>query len=260
MKYTSAHLIYFSPTGTTRKILHAIAKGLNPEQIHNHDLTYPGAQAGQNINSGIIIIGIPVYAGRVPEVCLERMTNYTAAGQPTVLVALYGNRAYEDALVELRDVATAQGFNVVAAGAFIGEHSYSTAEKPIAAKRPDNDDLNSAVKFGHDIAAKIESNNFCTPKIAGDIPYKERVTFGGIAPETDATKCTLCGHCAKVCPVRIITVTNAVITQAENCIMCSACVRICPADARPFNHPVIEERRELLIKNCSAPKQPELFL
>ena len=260
MKYNNAHLIYFSPTGTTRKIIDAIAEGLGPEQVYYHDLTYPFEKIEQNIIDGVAVIGVPVYAGRVPEDCLERMVNYKADGVPAVLVALYGNREFEDALVELRDVAITQGFNVIAAGAFIGEHSYSTPERPIAAGRPNDDDLSLAVKFGQDIAAKIELDDFQTPEIDGNVPYKDRVKFGGVAPETDAEICILCGRCAEVCPVRIITVSNSVTTQAENCIMCSACVKICPVKARPFNHPVIEERRELLIKSCSTPKRPEIFL
>ena len=260
MKDSSAHLVYFSPTGTTRKTVDAIAKGLSPERINRYDLTYTLEKQEHHIAGGVAVIGIPVYAGRVPKDCLERMAGFRADGVPAVLVALYGNREFEDALMELRDVATAQGFNVIAAGAFIGEHSYSTPERPIAAGRPDAQDLRLAVKFGQDIAAKIERGDLGTPEIDGNVPYKERVKFGGVAPETDAENCTLCGECAEVCPVRVVTVSDSVTTQAENCLMCCACVKICPVDARPFNHPRVEERREMLIKNCSVPKAPKIFL
>ena len=260
MEDNCAHLIYFSPTGTTRKTIDGIAEGLSPERVNRYDLTYAFEKQGQHIVGGIAVIGAPVYAGRVPEGCLERMANYRADGVPTVLVALYGNREFEDALVELRDVATAQGFKVIAAGAFIGEHSYSTQERPIAAGRPDLGDLSLAVQFGQDVAAKIERGDLSTPEIDGNVPYKERARFGGVAPETDAAVCTLCGECAEVCPVRVITVTDSVTTQVESCIMCSACVKSCPVQARPFNHPRIEERRELLIKNCSTAKTPKIFL
>jgi len=260
MKDFCAHLVYFSPTGTTRKTVDAIAKGLSPERINRYDLTYTLEKQEHHIAGGVAVIGIPVYAGRVPKDCLERMAGFRADGVPAVLVALYGNREFEDALMELRDVATAQGFNVIAAGAFIGEHSYSTPERPIAAGRPDAEDLRLAVKFGQDIAAKIERGDLGTPEIDGNVPYKERVKFGGVAPETDAENCTLCGECAEVCPVRVVTVSDSVTTQAENCLMCCACVKICPVDARPFNHPSIEERRDLLVRNCSTPKTPKIFL
>lgn len=260
MRINNVHLVYFSPTGTTRKIIDAIVEGLDPEQINRYDLTYPLEKTEQQFVDGVAVIGAPVYAGRIPEGCLERIANYKANGIPTVLVALYGNREFEDALVELRDVSIAQGFNVIAAGAFIGEHSYSTLKHPIAVGRPDSDDLDRAVAFGQQIAEKIKRNDFNTPEIEGNVPYKERVRFGGVAPETDPETCTLCGRCAEVCPVRIISVSNSVTTQAEHCIMCSACVKVCKFVARSFNHPVIEERRELLIKNCSVPKVPQTFL
>lgn len=260
MKIDNAHLIFFSPTGTTRKVIDAIAEGLAAEKIFHYDLTYPLDRTGQCFTDGVAVIGAPVYAGRVPVDCLQRMANYSANNIPTVLIALYGNREFEDALVELRDVSLAQGFRVIAAGAFIGEHSYSTPKYPIAIGRPDADDLQLAKKFGRQVAAKIEKGDFDTPAIAGHIPYRERVKFGGVAPETDTGTCTLCGRCAEVCPVGIITVSDFVTTQAEQCIMCSACVKECAVGARRFNHPTMIERQEFLLKNCSTPKVPKLFL
>lgn len=260
MRINNVHLIYFSPTRTTQKIIDAIVKGFAPDRTNRYNLTYSFEETEQRFVDGVAIIGAPVYAGRIPKDFLERMANYRANNVPTVLIALYGNREFEDALVELRDVSSAQGFNVIAAGAFIGEHSYSTPKGPIAAGRPNVDDLNMAVLFGQQIAEKIKRNDFSTPEIDGNVPYKERVEFGGVAPETEAEICTLCGRCAEVCPVHIVSVSHSVTTQAESCIMCSACVKICEVEARHFNHPVIEERRGLLIKNCSAPKVPQVFL
>ena len=260
MKINNIHLIHFSPTGTTRKVIDAIAEGLNPEKVYRYDLTFPLDKTEQHFTDGVAVIGAPVYAGRIPVDCLERIAQYKADNVPTVLVALYGNREFEDALVELRDIASVQGFNIIAAGAFIGEHSYSTSNFPIAVGRPNVDDLKIAITFGEQIADKINRKDFNTPEIGGHVPYKERVKFGGVAPETDAEICTLCGRCAEVCPVRVITVSNSVTTQAENCIMCSACVKECAVGARIFNHPIMIERQEFLVKNCSVPKAPKLFL
>ena len=111
----TAHLIYFSPTGTTKKTTTSIAQGLGVKSVVHYDVTLPGSGTETVLSDGVAIIGIPVYAGRVPELCLQRMQRITAKGLPCVLVALYGNREFEDALVELRDFATRQGFKVVAA-------------------------------------------------------------------------------------------------------------------------------------------------
>ena len=258
---TKTHLIYFSPTKTTKKIVEQIATGLNTDDVVHYDLTRMEQCLDMQLVDGIAIIGVPVYAGRVPEIFLKRIEKLSAIGVPAVLVALYGNRAFEDALVELRDVAVSKGFTVVAAGAFIGEHSYSTAKQPIAANRPDVADQQNAKEFGALIAKQLQDGVGKTPpKIAGDVPYKERTPFGGIAPETDRELCTLCGTCARVCPTFVIRVDKEVITTAENCIMCCACVKYCPEMARAMNHPMIEGRREMLMKNCSERKEPDCFL
>jgi len=255
------HLIYFSPTGTTRKIIDAIAKGFTQQQIVRYDLTYTAAITHKQLHDGVAIIGVPVYAGRVPEICLERIIGFTATNLPVILVALYGNREYEDTLIELSDMTTKAGFSVIAAGAFIGEHSYSTADQPIAIDRPDYADLSNAQQFGRDIALKLSSGaNLEKLKIPGNFPYRERVQFGGISPTTDPSTCTLCGICASVCPTFIIKVTEEVSTDARGCVMCCACVKNCPEQARTFSHPTIEERRKLLIQNYSQRKEPSLFL
>jgi ferredoxin len=261
MTAKTTHLIYFSPTKTTKKIVEQIAAGLNAQQNENYDLTLSQTDFSMPITDGVAVIGIPVYAGRVPQICLDRLQNLTATGVPAVLVALYGNREYEDALVELRDIATAAGFSVIAAGAFIGEHSYSTAAQPIAASRPDSVDLEKAKDFGQAIAAKLKANSgLAIPEIPGDVPYKERVPLGGISPVTDSNLCTLCGTCATVCPTFIIRANSEVVTNAKKCIMCCACVKNCPENARALSHPAVQNRRDLLIQNCSVGKEPVIFI
>lgn len=256
----TVNLVYFSPTHTTQQVVTRIAEGLGAAEVIHHDLTLPQGKLDAVIEDGVVILGAPVYAGRVPELFLQRISGLTARRLPAVLVALYGNREFEDALVELRDEAAARGFQVIAAGAFIGEHSYSTAERPIAAGRPDDDDLATAFGFGRQVADKLEQGNLDTPFIAGNVPYRERVKLGGVAPETLPEACTLCGNCAAVCPTGIITVSTEVTTAAENCVMCCACIKGCGFQARVFNHPRIEERRAMLYGNCRTPKTPQVFL
>ena len=253
------HLISFSPTGTTRKIVETIAAGFAAEQIERYDLTRMAEPPELQLDEGCAVIGIPVYAGRVPEVCLQRLAGITAEGIPAVLVAVYGNREYEGALVELRDIVTTAGFSVVAGGAFIGEHSYSTDEQPIAAGRPDQSDLNKAKVFGRQVAQKLAKDPIC-PELAGNTPYRERVKFGGIAPQTDPATCTLCGRCVEVCPMFVVTVDQQVSTAAERCVMCCACSKSCPTGARSMDHPFVQQRRQMLQENCRQRKEPTLFL
>ncbi len=256
------NLIYFSPTKTTEKIVSQIAVGIADTDLQRYDLTRMSTGVPGRISAGTTIIGVPVYAGRVPAIVLERLEQLQGDGLPAVLVVVYGNREFEDALRELADVVTAKGFHVVAAAAFVGEHSYSTRQHPIAANRPDQADLEHATAFGVAIRKKLSAGKQLTAPamIPGSVPYREGVVLGQIAPETIPERCVLCGGCASVCPTFAISVTDQVLTETAQCVMCCACVKGCPHAARAMTHPVVAERRTMLAENFSRRKEPQWFL
>jgi ferredoxin/flavodoxin len=267
MDLQSLALIYFSPTKTTQQILEAIAKGFSDPIITHHDLTPPktAIQDISQFQNTLAIIGAPVYGGRIPLEAVSRFQRLKASNTPAVVVAVYGNRAYEDALLELRDIAIAVGFTPIAAGAFIGEHSFTTKATPIAPGRPDLKDLQCAQAFGHAINVKLQtitnlSESFLV-EVPGNYPYKERRQRSTIvAPVTRENECTLCGTCATVCPVHAITVNTRVTTQESNCILCCACVKQCPSQARVMEHPRINEIAQWLYTNYSERQEPETYL
>jgi len=256
------NLIYFSPTKTTEKIVSQIAAGIVDSDLQRYDVTRMNSDLPRRISAGTTIIGVPVYAGRVPELVLERLAQLQGDGLPAVLVVVYGNREFEDALRELADVVTAKGFHVIAAAAFVGEHSYSTHQQPIAANRPDQTDLDHATAFGDAIRKKLKAGKqpAAPEMIPGNVPYREGVVLGQIAPETIAERCVLCGVCASVCPTFTIRVADQVMTETAQCVMCCACVKNCPHEARVMTHPVMAERRTLLTENFSRRKEPQWFL
>ena len=156
-------VICFSPTHTSRTIAEAVAAGMNAARIRTVDLTLDRSDSPITVGAGEL--GAPVYAGRVaPEAVrrLRRIQVAAGASVPAVLTVTYGNRDYEDALVELYDLAVSIGLSPFAAGAFIGEHSYSTPEMPVAEGRPDTLDLADARIFGGECARKLDSSGaFC---------------------------------------------------------------------------------------------------
>ena len=258
---TKLHLIYFSPTGTTRRIVEQIALGINAPIIEQHDLTLNSAGIDARLTEGIAIIGVPVYAGRMPEICQQRMEKLSAEQIPAVLVVLYGNREFEDALVELRDFARSKGFIIKAAAVFVGEHSYSTATHPVAANRPDQNDLYKARQFGEAIAQSLQEGDLSPePAIPGSIPYRERPPLGGISPSLIQERCTRCGTCITICPTNVITLTDHIVTDAGGCIMCCACIKNCPEQARVLDHPMVNARREMLTTQYSARKEPLIIM
>ena len=263
MRIHHAELICFSPTGTTRTVLEAVAHGVDAP-CSCLDLTLPAGPA-RGAADGLAIIGVPVYAGRVPALAAQRLRAHVkGAGRPAVLVAVYGNRAFEDALLELRELAVELGFVPVAGAAFVGEHSFSTPQSPVAAGRPDEADRAEAEAFGarvRELLAGADSlQALRTPDFPGNFPYRQGAQALGIAPETDAEACVLCGQCAAACPTGTIALRDgAVETNAALCLVCCACTRACPTGARVMRHPRILDFGKMLAEKFAARREPEFF-
>ena len=265
MNIESTGLIYFSPTQTTKKVIEGIAQGLQTTSVQYFDLTLPDtfAQTCQEFTQDLAIIGAPVYAGRLPSVMLSRFKQIKGNGRPAVIIVVYGNRAYEDALVELRNVALEVGFKPIAAGAFIGEHSYSTSDLPIASDRPDAEDMVKTYTFGKAILKQIMTA-INKPsellQVPGNFPYKEIQMLSDIAPSVNEALCSKCGACVLVCPTAAIDKENPIWTAKELCIRCCACVKACPNNAKLLDDPRIKQAAEWLYANFSDRKEPETYL
>lgn len=263
MYVTSCELIAFSPTGTTRTVIGAVAEGIGAP-ASAFDLTLPDIHTPAP--GEIAVIGTPVYAGRVPETAAVRLRRHVRGmGRPAVLVVVYGNRAFEDALLELRDLALELGFVPVAGAAFIGEHSFSTPQWPVAEGRPDAADRDKAIAFGRsvrDLLDRISHPDDLRPlKVPGNLPYRQGVQPSNICPETDARICVLCGECARFCPSGAITLTeDSVLTEGALCLRCCACTRVCPAGARVMRHEKILEFGRMLSTQYAQRREPEFFL
>ena len=255
-------MVCFSPTRTTRRILDAIAEGVGAEQLEVIDVTRADRvpETCECLDDDLVIIGAPVYGGRIPLTAVERFKALKSCGIPAVPVVVYGNRAYEDALIELSDIAVESGFKSVAGAAFIGEHSFSTEKTPIAVSRPDNDDLNMAREFGKSLAAKFTEASLDTPvEVPGDRPYKERSPKAPASPITN-DQCELCGACERVCPTAAISVGAVVETDTDKCIFCCACIKVCAFEARKLEVPRLLEISQWLTDNFSERRAPEIFI
>lgn len=247
--------IYFSPTGNSKKIVHAVAAGMGA-QVNEIDITLPAARnkSYEFTSESTIVFGVPVYAGRVPRFIASFIKGLKGNGAKAVAIVTYGNRAYEDALLELTDLLTAQGFKMIAAGAFVGEHS---STELLATNRPDANDLTIASDFGKQINKNADNPKV---KVPGNFPYVQKENpLPPIAPETNSN-CVQCKLCAKTCPTAAINFDDCTITIAEKCIKCRSCVRKCPQRAKEFTHPGYKKMQEMLVLNFSAQqKKPELY-
>ncbi|MGQ7870767.1 EFR1 family ferrodoxin [Sunxiuqinia sp. sy24] len=259
---TQIHTLFFSPTETTAKVAGQITSGLDIPAL-TYNLT---AQKDRNqhrklsFNSDdLLLLAVPVYAGRIPEFLEELFSTFEGHNTPVIFTVVYGNRDYDDALLELKDLFEKRGFTGIAAGAFIGEHSYTAK---VATNRPDAEDLSAAFQFGQEIKAtlsRLDSLKDHQLIVKGNFPYKERKPMPLMTPETNE-KCTDCGICAETCPMDAIEKTDNRTVHAKKCIRCNSCVKKCPENAKSFSHKIFIEFSERLIQNCSSVrKKPELF-
>lgn len=275
MNIQTVSCVYFSPTGTTKAIVDGIAQGINAGRVEAIDITRQPNREKRPLKFGneIVILATPVYYGRVPEVAVSYLSTLEAEQTAAVLVVVYGNRAYEDALIELHDIAVAGKFIPVAGGVFVAEHSYSSSSRPIAHGRPDDMDIQKAHTFGAKVRQKLEGltslEQLPSFEIPGLVPYVEPTNLNmiktaraavALTPETDTSKCTQCGQCSEACPTGAISPDDATQTDRWQCLICFACVKICPEDARQMNEPHFQEAIQMLYQNCQERKEPEWYL
>lgn len=243
MKISSATIVYFSPTGTTKKIMNSIAKGMEIAVYNTIDLTSPKVRnaTAPLIHGDIALIGVPVYEERIPKLVYPFLASLKGDKKPVVLVAVYGNIGEGIALNELDSMTKNSGFNVVAAGSFIGEHSFSTKEVPVEEGRPNNEDLSEAEDFGRSIknkVKKIEDLNDTLLEIPkGKLPLMAKILPENSAriftktPLADMSICNHCGVCIKLCPMNAINKDTLDIDK-NLCLRCFCCVKKCPKKAR----------------------------
>jgi NAD-dependent dihydropyrimidine dehydrogenase PreA subunit len=207
--------MYFSGTGTTKKVVSAITRYISEKvdggvTVNTVDFTLPGVRKSPEsfTKEDLVIIGVPVIAGRVPNVLLKYLNTISGNGALAVPVVLYGNRNYDDALIELADILQTNGFKVIAGGAFIGEHSFS---KILAQGRPDDKDMAIVSDFANKIYNKITAQDEIeTAVIKGNRPYRSYykpkdkydnpVDIRKVKPKTN-DNCIDCRICVDLCPM-----------------------------------------------------------
>lgn len=273
----SIYSLSFSPTGTSSKILHGITEGIGnilDTDIISRNLTFNPIDDIALNSEDIIIAAAPVYGGKIAPIVKQRLNGIKGNDSKCIVVAVYGNRAFEKATEDFASFMSDCGFLVCGAAAFIGEHSYSTADTPIAAGRPDSQDMANALDFGKEIALKIKTNELrevdtstLTDESVPDessanfrnfvIGYQQQQATNPIVylPDVDFSLCDECGVCYDVCPTEAIAPDRKEVDPTK-CIKCCACVKNCPQGARRYSTPFAE----VLSENFKFRKSPKWVL
>ncbi len=252
--------IYFSPTESTKRVVELVAEQLhgNRESLDLTDAVKVRPDYGFTENEAVLV-GVPVYGGRVPDTAAGRLKKLHGHHTPAVLIVTYGNRAYQDALLELKDILTEQGFVPAAAAAVVTEHNIV---RTIAAGRPDDRDREQIAGFGRKVDEKLHtaasSYRLEELPVKGSHPYREYHTVP--MKIKVGSSCNGCGICIRKCPVQAISRTDAKVTDEERCISCMRCVRVCPMEARKVSSLLLMAVRQKLKKVCSDRKEPEFIL
>ncbi len=266
MNVQSLKLVYFSPTGTTKAVIQGIARGINHGNTEVIDITSAEARMLplSTTENDLLVIGLPVYMGRVPAALEEWLHLVNANNTPTVCIVVYGNRVYGDALLELKNIMIERGCKPIACAAFIGEHSFSTSETPIAENRPDAGDLIQAELLGHKINERLQS--ISSSDLISEIDLPGSYPYDGITKVWDvdfikvSSSCSQCGICAERCPMGAVNFEDSSLVDIEKCITCCACIKSCPQNARTMKPSLVQERAVLLNNLFKVRKEPELYL
>ena len=274
MKLEKIWAVYFSGTGTTRRTVERIAGGIASRlnlPAESVDFSRPAVRQ-ETLRFGekdLVVFGTPVYAGRVPNVLLPFLRERVVGGGAlAVPVVLFGNRNYDDALIELRNILAADGMHPIAAGAFVGEHSFS---RVLGADRPNAEDEALMDEFAArvaELAAGLDAAPVKSAAVRGQEPlrpyYTPRDRAGNpinilkVKPKTDLSRCGSCGLCADLCPMGSIDPADVSAVRGI-CIKCCACVKGCPTGAKFFDDAGYLYHQHELEAQYARPAENEVF-
>ena len=263
--------IHFSARGTTASYARAICTAIGLPTISSNWLRREERREVDISHDDLLVFSMPVYGGFIPALCRDSAVLLQGHDTPAIIVAVYGNRHYDDALVQMRGLLEERGFTVVAGAAFVARHSIFPS---VAADRPDDDDLDEARSFARRALESIgRTGRLALP---GREDHDSLVFKGSSFHPCGDDRCIRCMACAGICPTGAvdradprmsdICPTGAVdradprMSDTSACISCGACIDVCPVSSRGYHDEAYRAAEEAFAARCAERRGNEIFL
>lgn len=251
----TVYCLFFSATTNTKRLALAAAQAVN-EDFRAIDLTDRQTQLPELARGDFLVVAAPVYGGRIPQPMAQKLAQLQGNGVCAVTLVTYGNRAFEDALLEINTVLNQAHVTVLGSGAFVATHSLATH---IAEGRPTDADLEQAAHLARHAARKMADGVRANVRVPGQYPYRN-IPETRFAPTVDPNDCDKCGICVRACPTGAIDPSDTSKVDLNLCIDCMRCVHCCPNGLRAMPEAVLKAVAERLAPIATIHRDNSVFV